>query len=84
MAVKYARKSVTLQGNIAVEEAEELANWLKQNPLATVKIAKCTHLHAAVMQVLLALRPCLQGEPQDPWLRAALVRTTNQLATKGI
>ena len=84
MAAKYAKKSVTLEGNILVEEAEELANWLKQNPLATVKIAKSGHLHAAVIQVLLALKPCLHGEPQNIWLRAALARTTNQLATKGI
>ena len=77
MAAKYAKKSVTLEGNIVVEEAEELSNWLKQNPLATVKVAKCGHLHAAVLQVLLALKPRVHGEIQDPWLRAALVQPTD-------
>jgi hypothetical protein len=72
MSAKYAKKSVTLEGNITVEEAEALATWLKKNPLATVKLSRCEHLHAAALQVLLALKPRLEGAAQDPWLRAAL------------
>jgi hypothetical protein len=29
-------------------------------------------MHAAVLQVLLALRPRVTGTPADPWLQAAL------------
>jgi hypothetical protein len=29
-------------------------------------------MHAAVLQVLLALQPKITGVPADPWLRAAL------------
>jgi len=35
-------------------------------------VSKCQHLHAAVLQVLLALQPRIQGEIADPLLAAAL------------
>lgn len=78
MTAKYTKKSATLTGNIAVEEAETLVAWLRKTPDPAVNLAKAGHLHAAVLQVLMALKPRLLGEPEDPWLRAALAIGTGQ------
>lgn len=72
MGIRYLKKSVTLQGRISAEDAEELQQWLKSQPRAAVNVGKCEHMHAAVLQVLLALRPRVTGTPADPWLQAAL------------
>ena len=75
MPAKYTKKTVNLVGQVTVEEAEELSNWLKKTPGAAVKVSQCDHIHAAVLQVLLALAPSIRGEPADPWLRAVLAHS---------
>ena len=55
-----------------MEEAEVLANWLREQARPAVHLGKCEEIHAAVLQVLLALRPRIAALPSDPWLRAAL------------
>jgi len=42
MAVRYLKKSVTLQGRITAEEAEELQQWLKSQPRSSVNWASAT------------------------------------------
>lgn len=49
-----------------------LANWLREQARPAVHLGKCEEIHAAVLQVLLALRPRIAALPSDPWLRAAL------------
>ncbi len=72
MGIRYLKKTAALDDVIGVEAAEELARWLAAQPQPAVNLAKCRHLHAAVLQVLLALRPRLAAPPADPWLAAAL------------
>jgi hypothetical protein len=72
MGMKLTKKAVTLDGVVTVEDAEELANWLKKSPKAAVNVSSAGHLHSAVLQVLLALKPRIDGKPADPWLEAAL------------
>lgn len=71
-SIRYDETSATLQGWVGVEEAEALAAWLTQAPGRGVHLAGCTQLHAAVLQVLLALRPALLAPPPEPRLAAAL------------
>lgn len=68
MAMRIAKKTITLEGHVAVEDAEILLDWLKKHPGAVVTLKQVQHLHAAVLQVLLALRPRLRGTPEDTWL----------------
>lgn len=75
MSIRYLKKHAALEGVVGVEDAEALAQWLQQQPSPAVHLGKCTHVHASVLQVLLVLRPKLQGAPADPWLAAALQPT---------
>ena len=72
MAIRYLKKHAALEGCVTVEEAETLAQWLRAQPRPAVHLGKCEHVHAAVLQVLLALRPRLVARPADTWLDGQL------------
>lgn len=72
MPVRYLKKHAALEGHVSVEDAEALAQWLREQRAPAVHLGKCEHVHAAVLQVLLALRPRLAAAPADAWLKAAL------------
>jgi hypothetical protein len=61
--------TVVLYGNCPVEDAEPLLQLLQATPEARLDWARCGHLHAAVLQVILAARPPLVGPCGDPWVQ---------------
>jgi hypothetical protein len=68
MPIRYEGGIARLEGDATVEEALELADWLHGREGAAVDLAACTHLHTAILQTLLALRPPVAGPPADPFL----------------
>jgi hypothetical protein len=72
MAIRYLKKHAALEDIVTVEDAEALLQWLKSHPKPAVNLSKCKHLHAAILQVLLATRPAIVGEVPDPWMAQAL------------
>jgi hypothetical protein len=72
MAVRYLKKHAALEGSVSVDDAETLAQWLQKQARPAVHLGKCQHLHGAVLQVLLALRPRVVAAPADPLLTAVL------------
>jgi hypothetical protein len=61
---------VELSGRCGVEDAEALQRELLAAPAATISWDNCLYLHAAVLQVLLAAKPLVQGVPSSPFLEA--------------
>ncbi|MBK5941538.1 hypothetical protein [Halochromatium roseum] len=76
MGMDFHDETVVINDILGVEEAETLLEWLLEHPQAQVDLSNCNHLHAANLQVLMALRPRIQAWPDDPeltdWLKAAL------------
>jgi hypothetical protein len=72
MAVRYLKKYAALEGIVAVDDAEALAQWLQRQSAPAVHLGKCEHLHAAVLQVLLVLRPRITAPAPDALLAAVL------------
>jgi hypothetical protein len=72
MGIRYLKKYAALEGRVAVDDAEALAQWLREQRAPAVHLGKCEHVHAAVLQVLLALAPRVVAAPADPWLAAAM------------
>jgi hypothetical protein len=64
---------IILEGPGRVEDAEPLLAWLLADRSRIVDMAGAEHLHAAVVQVLMALRPALRGESRDPFVRDRIV-----------
>lgn len=71
MGIHYHPEHAVIEAHASVEEAEALSQWLREGSGRSVDLAACTHLHAAVLQVLLALRPPILAEAPNPWLRRA-------------
>lgn len=63
MPIELSDERAVLTGVCSVEEAESLLSWVLQHPDAAVDAAACEHLHSAVLQVLMALRPRLAAVP---------------------
>lgn len=69
MSVHLDGSTVVLEGICRVEDAEPLLRWLQSDPGRIVDLSDVEHLHAAVLQVLMAFRPSLKGPPKDEFLR---------------
>lgn len=63
------RGAIILEGECPVEDAEPLLELLQASPAAPLDWTRCTRLHTAVVQVVLAARPNLVGPCGDPWLQ---------------
>jgi hypothetical protein len=72
MSIRYLKKHAVLEGAVSVEDAEALAQWLREQTKPAVHLGKCDQVHSAVLQVLLALRPKLVAAPADPRLAELL------------
>jgi hypothetical protein len=72
MAIRYLKKHAALEGFVGVDDAESLSTWLREHNAPAVHLGKCEQVHAAVLQVLLALKPRLVTPPAEAWLAVAL------------
>jgi len=66
-------KAIILDGSCPVEEAEPLLQLLQATPAACLDWRQCSHLHTAVLQVILAARPQLIGPCGDGWVERWVV-----------
>lgn len=73
MPIRYLKKHAALEGHVGVDDAEALAQWLRDHNAPAVHLGKCEQVHAAVLQVLLALQPRISAPPSERWLAAALL-----------
>ena len=72
MPINYSDTSVRFEGTCTVEEALEFSGWHHGRDEASVDLAACEHMHAALLQCCLALTPTLTARPEDPFLARAL------------
>lgn len=72
MSVNLDGNNIHLSGACPVEDAETLLALLQFGPGRVVDLSATGHLHAAVLQVLLAFRPPVSGASADPFVAAWL------------
>ena len=80
MSVRLDGGIIRLEGDCRAEDAETLVALVQAGPARTVELAAAGHLHAAVVQVLLALRPPVTGPAGDPFVQAWLAPLFRQAA----
>ena len=66
MSVEMSAGKVVLRGRCGVEEAEKLLSLLLSHPDAAV-VLEAETIHTALWQVLLAVRPSVEGKPLQPF-----------------
>jgi len=69
MSVRLDGNIIRLEGRCHVEDAEPLLVLLQAEPGRIVDCFEAETLHTAVIQVLIALGPSVQGETRDGFLR---------------
>ncbi len=76
MSVRLDGNVILLEGVCRVEDAEPLLGWLQADRGRIVDLTGAEHLHAAVLQVLMALGPAWKGAAKDvfiqDWITPAL------------
>ena len=65
MAIEYKKSLAVFTEFVGVEEAENLLQWLLKNPKGKINLAACEHIHAANLQVLMAIKPQVAAWPAD-------------------
>jgi hypothetical protein len=69
MSVRIEAGIIYLEGDCTVEDAETLAAALEAPDALRVDVAKCRHLHGAVVQALCVFHPEMAGVPMDSFTR---------------
>jgi hypothetical protein len=69
MSVRLDGNVIILEGPCRVEDAEPLFGWLQADRGRAVDLTGAEHLHASVLQVLMALRPAIRGTAGNAFLR---------------
>ena len=73
MPIKYKKTVAVLEGQCAIEEAENLLAWLLDHPRGKLNLKRLEHPHTAVLQVMIALRPEVSSFPEredvELWLK---------------
>jgi hypothetical protein len=81
MPLRFAKNTVVFEEVCAVEEALPLLEFLQAHPTARVNLRACTHMHTAILQVLMALAPKVAALPTEAflqrWLAPALAPKAN-------
>lgn len=68
MPIKTKGKTAALSGIITVEEAQTLHEFLLEKKDAKIDLAETTHIHTAVLQVLMTARPQVSRPFADNFL----------------
>jgi hypothetical protein len=70
VSLQLGSRTAVLEGVVTVEDAEPLAAWLRTTRDPRVNLRRCTHVHTAVLQCLLAAGVTVSVPPADPFLKA--------------
>jgi hypothetical protein len=60
--------TIFLFGSCPVDEAEPLHRMLLSDRTAQLDWTQCSHLHTAILQLVIAARPALAGPCGDPFV----------------
>ena len=69
MSVALNGSIVRLTGDCRVEDAEPLLAMLQVPGVRSVDLSEARHLHTAVVQILLAIRPEIRGGSPESFVR---------------
>ncbi len=72
MPIQFDDQLAKFTGHCAVEEAEMLLQWLQDHPQGCLDLQQCTHLHTAILQVMLATMVPIAQFPEDAHFKQLL------------
>jgi len=79
MTVRFAEGRIELSGDCPLEDAETLLAALIEHPEAAIDLTRCTSLHTAVVQPILAAKATIVGASADPFVESHLIPALRQV-----
>jgi|JI6StandDraft_1071083.scaffolds.fasta_scaffold340884_2 hypothetical protein len=76
MPLEFDDRGVRLTGNVSIDDLDALAAWTPAHDAEGVDLSACRHLHAAVLQQVLARRLRVLALPDNAILAAAIEAAT--------
>jgi hypothetical protein len=73
MSARLDGNIILLEGQCRVEDAEPLLGWLQADSSRVVDLTDAEHLHAAIFQILMALRPPIREGEKDAFVQDWLI-----------
>jgi hypothetical protein len=73
MSVEVVGDTILITGNATVADAEPLLVALQDDPARPIDLSNAAHVHSAVIQILLALRPRIIGNPAYPFFTTSIL-----------
>lgn len=73
MSVTVVGSIIRIVGNASVADAEPVLAALHAGPDRRIDLSEASHLHSAVIQILLALRPNIIGTPAYPFFNTRIL-----------
>ena len=63
---------LVLDGIVTAEDTDQFVAYLKEYPELSLDLSACEHLHTAVLQAILILKPHISALPVDPFWKLCL------------
>ncbi|MGN7611812.1 hypothetical protein ACQZV8_06975 [Magnetococcales bacterium HHB-1] len=68
MPMSFTETEALLIDVCTIDEAEQLFEWLLKHPDGALNLGQCEHIHTAILQILMALRPRVVMAPKNAFL----------------
>ena len=65
MPIAFKKTVAVCESFCTIEEAESLLTWLLDTPKGKINLKKCTGMHTAIYQVLMAFKPNISALPEQ-------------------
>jgi len=82
MPITYTEGIAHFEGLVGIEEADTLMELIQKQKEVPIDLTHCTHLHTAIVQILMVARAPIQSWPTNAqltmWLKTALENSTKE------
>lgn len=65
MPITYKTNVVVMEGVCGIEDGDELLQWLIDHPKGKLNLKQTTHIHTALLQIILCHSPTVSVYPED-------------------
>lgn len=72
MAIEYGDGNLRMVEAIAIQEVDQLQEWLLENFTARLDLSQCQHMHTAVLQTLCSAQLNITAWPADELFRGCI------------
>jgi hypothetical protein len=77
MAHKLMKRRIQLSDHVGIDETDDILQWFRERNKTEVDLAKCLHLHSAILQILISAHPRIVAMPIDTGLHDWLNNSLN-------